>query len=95
MMNKIIAAGLVSLATMGVTIAQAGVNPGTTSGILSSKEKCASALNSYLGYRHETGSADAYKVQKLEAQVDSLCNGYQIKLVNNNGVMTGEIELAD
>ena len=59
------------------------------------KEKCASALNNYLGYRHESNSADTYKVQKLENQVGSLCEGYQIKLVDNNGVMTGVIELAE
>lgn len=88
--SSLILAGLVT-----ATSAHAGINAGTSSGILSSQEKCASALNSYLSYRHESNSADAYKIQKLENQVDSLCNGYQVKLVENNGVMTGMIELAD
>ncbi len=92
-MNKIFVTGMVLAGLMGT--AQAGVNPGTTSGILSSKEKCASALNNYLGYRHDANSADAYRVQKLESQVDTMCEGYQVKLVDNNGVTTGVIELAD
>lgn len=86
---------LIILGTMGTTSTQAGINFGATSGILSSQEKCATALNSYLSYRHESNSADAYKIQKLEDQVDSMCEGYQVKLVNNNGVMSGVIELVD
>lgn len=75
--------------------AQAGINAGTTSGILSSKEKCAAALNSYLSYRHETHSEDAYKIQKLENQVDAMCEGYQVQLMENDGVTTGVVELTD
>ncbi|MDH5445025.1 MAG: hypothetical protein OEY52_05670 [Gammaproteobacteria bacterium] len=77
------------------TTAHGGINTGTTSGILSSKEKCAAALNSYLSYRHESHSEDAYKIQKLENQVDALCEGYQIQLMENEGVMTGVVELAE
>ena len=87
--------GLVFIGVIAAGSAQAGVGSGPTSGILSSKEKCASALNNYLSYRHTSGSADDYKVQKLEAQVDSMCQGYQINLVENKGVMTGVVELAD
>jgi len=77
------------------TTAQAGINHGTTSGILSSKEKCAAALNSYLSYRHESHSEDAYKIQKLENQVDAMCEGYQVQLMENDGVTTGVVELSD
>lgn len=88
--SSLILAGMV-----GTTSAQAGINAGMASGILSSQEKCASALNSYLSFRHETDSSDDYKIQKLERQVDSMCEGYQVKLVDNNGVMTGVVELAE
>ena len=84
---------LSGLLAMGAS--QAGINAGTTSGILSSKEKCAAALNSYLSYRHETHSEDAFKIQKLENQVDALCQGYQVQLMENNGVTTGVVELSD
>lgn len=94
-MQKTLVSALFLTVIVGMPLAQAGINVGATSGILSSKEKCASALNNYLGYRHESNSADTYKVQKLENQVGSLCEGYQIKLVDNNGVMTGVIELAE
>ena len=87
--------GLVFIGVFTAGAAQAGVGTGPTGGILSSKEKCASALNNYLSYRHTTNSADDYKVQKLENQVDSMCEGYQINLVESNGVMTGVVELAD
>ena len=85
---------LVFTALMATT-AQAGINPGTTSGILSSKEKCAAALNSYLSYRHEEHSEDAYKIQKLENQVDAMCEGYQVQLMENEGVTTGVVELSN
>ena len=94
-MNKLFVSGFVLAGVMGMGVAQAGINNGLTSGILSSKEKCASALNNYLGYRHDVNATDTAKVQKLENQVDAMCEGYQIKLVNTNGVMTGVIELAD
>ena len=71
---------------------QAGINAGPTSGILSSQEKCAAALNSYLSYRRETSSEDAYRIQKLEDQVDALCQGYQIQVMEKNGVTTGVLE---
>lgn len=94
-MKLISVSSLVLAAMVGASAAQAGINAATTHGILSSQEKCATALNSYLSYRHETNSADAYKIQRLENQVDSLCEGYQVKLVDNNGAMTGVVELAD
>lgn len=82
-------------AIMAASTAQAGINAATPHGIVGNQEKCASALNSYLSFRHETDSSDDYKIQKLEKQVDSMCDGYQIKLVENDGVMTGVIELVD
>ena len=94
-MKQLTIAGLLLTAVIGVTTVQAGIHIGTSRGILSSQEKCATALNSYLSYRHESNSADAYKIQQLEDQVDALCEGYQVKLVDNNGVTTGVIELAD
>lgn len=86
---------LILLSVMAATPAQAGINAGTSGGLLNSQEKCASALNGYLSYRHKADSADMYKIQKLENQVDSFCEGYQVQLVENNGVMTGVIELAE
>lgn len=94
-MKSLSIVSLICVGITGTTTTQAGINYGATSGILSSQEKCATALNSYLSYRHDSNSADAYKIQKLEDQVDSMCEGYQVKLVNNNGVMSGVIELAD
>jgi hypothetical protein len=75
--------------------AQAGINPGLSGGILSSKERCAAALNNYLSYRQTAHTENASKIQKLENQVDALCEGYQIQLMENNGITTGMIELAD
>jgi len=92
-LSRISSAILAGLITAGT--AQAGINTGTSNGILNSREKCASALNSYLSYRHANATTDAYKVSKLENQVDSMCDGYQIKLVESNGVTRGLIELAD
>lgn len=94
-MKLLSVSSLILVGVVGAGSVQAGINTGTTSGILTSKERCATALNSYLSYRHESNSADAYKIQRLENQVDSMCEGYQVKLVDNNGVMTGLVELAD
>lgn len=93
---KLISVSSLLLAMMlAASTTQAGVNMASTHGILNSQEKCAAALNSYLSFRHATDSSDDYKIQKLERQVDSMCDGYQIKLVDNNGTMTGVIELAN
>ena len=94
-MTKMNISALVLAGVLGAGSVQAGISAGPTSGILSSKEKCAAALNSYLSYRHETHSEDAYKIQKLEDQVDSMCEGYQIQLMEKNGATTGVVELID
>ncbi len=90
---------LSSLVLMGAiatsSLAQAGISTNDIKHVRSSEKKCAFAINNYLNYRYETVLVDAYKVQTLEKQVDSTCVGYQIKLVESDGVMTGIVELAD
>ncbi len=88
---------LILTGMLSATSALASINTGTTNSnnILSNEKKCATAINSYLRYRYETTMVNAYKIQTLEEQVDNKCVGYQIKLVDNNGVMTGIVEIAD
>jgi len=77
------------------TLADASVSNPSAAGFQSSKEQCASALNSYLLYRHSDSESDNYKLQKLESQVESMCDGYQVRMVESNGVKTGIIEAID
>lgn len=88
-------ASLLLAGVLGAGTAQAGIGSGSAGTILTSKEKCASALNNYLSFRHGSNANDAYKIQKLENQVDALCDGYQVNLVESNGMMTGVVELAE
>ena len=89
-LSSLILAGI-----LGSTLAQAGINTGITDVALKSEESCAMAINSYLSYRHEANEIDAYTMQTMENNIDNICIGFQIKLVDNNGVMTGVVEVAD
>lgn len=62
---------------------------------LSGQEKCASALNSYLLYRHNASEVDDFKLGKLEYQIEAMCEGFQVKLVNQNGAVRGVIEAVE
>ncbi|MDH5178943.1 MAG: hypothetical protein OEZ39_07675 [Gammaproteobacteria bacterium] len=81
--------------TLFAVEASAGSYNPSASGILSGKEKCASALNSYLYYRHNSSDVDHLKLQKLEYQIDAMCEGYQVRLVNKDGALTGIVEAAE
>jgi len=83
-------------ATLLITsLAQASVPHLSSTGFQSSKEQCASALNSYLLYRHNDKQLEKLKLQRLENQVESLCGGYQVRVVDNDGTLTGIIEAMD
>ena len=77
------------------TLAQAAVTAPDSYPMQGGREQCASALNSYLHYRHNNSSLDALKLQGLENQIEALCEGYQIRLVDNNGVLSGIVEPMD
>ena len=92
-MNRTLILAILGLFLM--TNAQAGIGSSSSSSLLNSKERCAAALNSYLNYRHENEAEDATRIQKLENQVDALCQGYQVQLMENGGVTTGVLELSE
>ena len=77
------------------TLAEASVNAPSSSHIHSGKELCASALNSYLLYRQNDRGLDKIKLQDMEDRIESLCEGYQVRLVDNNGTLSGIIEAMD
>lgn len=53
------------------------------------------SLNSYLLYRHNTNEVDDFKIQKLEYQIEAMCEGYQVRLVNKDGALSGIIEASE
>lgn len=77
-----------------VDIHAAVYNPGAY-GFASGKEKCASALNSYLLYRHSDQIKDSHKLEKMESQIESMCEGFQIRLVSKDGSLSGIIEAVE
>lgn len=93
-MKKIVLSLSLALALPSVE-AYAGTSASGAASFLSSKEKCASALNSYLLYRHNTVNADLFKLEKLEYQIEAMCDGYEIRLVSKDGATRGIIEAVE
>ena len=92
-MIKIVFALLAGLTLLVIESHAAVYNPGAI-GFATEKEKCATALNSYLLYRHGTQQSDNLKLQKMENQIEAMCEGYQIRLVSKDGGLSGIIEAA-
>lgn len=68
------------------------VIPGTT--YYTQKEQCANAINDYLRIRREeaTGADLQDKINANEIRVEVMCDGFQVRLVNHDGITMGFIE---
>ena len=53
---------------------------------------CAGALNDYLYHRSTVKKIDESKLSRLENRIDTVCQGFRIRIEKQNGKLIGVIE---